>query len=181
MGGIEVPSTPWCDRRLNLPFCPAYRLPRVAGRMAAIVPGINDFFCAVGMGDVAGVSRQLERDPGLLSAVTDAYSMHVSALIIAAGVGRIEIVKLLLDRGADMEYADDDGFTALTAASVMGRVDVVRLLLDRQADVNHRTKKGDIPLIEAAFNGHVEVVEMLLRHGRQDVDARGEGGGSALW
>ncbi|KAF5826529.1 hypothetical protein DUNSADRAFT_2821 [Dunaliella salina] len=55
-------------------------------------------------------------------------------------MGRLEVVKLLLDRGADMDMADEDGHTPLWQACYGGRLEVVKLLLDRGADMDMADK-----------------------------------------
>ncbi|PMD61428.1 ankyrin, partial [Hyaloscypha bicolor E] len=52
-------------------------------------------------------------------------------LYCASWNGHIEIVRLLLDRGADITAADSDRETPLYCASRNGHIEVVRLLLDR--------------------------------------------------
>ena len=61
--------------------------------------------------------------------------MHgATALILAAQSGHVEVVRLLLEAGADKDVADDDGATALMEAAYRGHVEVVRLLLEAGAD-----------------------------------------------
>jgi ankyrin repeat protein len=45
--------------------------------------------------------------------------------------GRADVARLLLDRGAEVDQARDDGKAALQAASQQGHVDVAQVLLDR--------------------------------------------------
>lgn len=53
--------------------------------------------------------------------------------------GHLEMVKFLLDAGADQEHKTDEMHTALMEASMDGHVEVARLLLDHGAQVG--TKK----------------------------------------
>ena len=84
----------------------------------------------------------------------------------AAYLGHIEIARLLLDRGADVNYNDDTGYTALKLAAEEGHLEMVRLLLDAGADM---TICGGLdagnPLHKAAQCGHVAVVRLLLERG----------------
>ena len=57
-------------------------------------------------------------------------------MILESYDNRINVVRLLLDTGADINAQDTDGNTALTNASHRGNIEIVRLLLDRGADVN---------------------------------------------
>lgn len=53
---------------------------------------------------------------------------RISALIVAAAIGNIEVVQLLLDHGADTDLAEIDGSTALDRARQYGHPAVVALL-----------------------------------------------------
>ena len=56
-------------------------------------------------------------------------------LITASMMGHADVVKLLLDEGADVEKVGINGATALMIAASMGHVDVMKLLLEHGADV----------------------------------------------
>jgi uncharacterized protein len=51
-----------------------------------------------------------------------------------------DVARLLLDRGANVDFRDDFGWTALIEASCGSHVDVIQLLLDRGANVDHQDK-----------------------------------------
>jgi ankyrin repeat protein len=73
-----------------------------------------------------------------------------TALLVAACNGYPEIMRLLLDRGADIN-ASSSSATALHCAAV-GNVERVQLLLDRGADINATVSNGVTPLMRA-LNG----------------------------
>ena len=52
----------------------------------------------------------------------------------AAGTGHVEVVRLLLEAGADPDLAGDHGLTPLHSAAIGGRADVARVLLEAGAD-----------------------------------------------
>ena len=58
------------------------------------------------------------------------------SLYLAARKGHIEVLKLLLDKGADISVANADGWTPLNAAASSGHLEVVKLLLDQGADIS---------------------------------------------
>uniref|UniRef100_A0A3B4AWA7 Uncharacterized protein n=1 Tax=Periophthalmus magnuspinnatus TaxID=409849 RepID=A0A3B4AWA7_9GOBI len=53
-----------------------------------------------------------------------------TALMLAVSHGRLEMVRSLLECGADVNIQDDEGSTALMCASEHGRTEIVKLLLD---------------------------------------------------
>ncbi len=61
----------------------------------------------------------------------------------AAGKGHIDVVKLLLDKGADINAENKNGVNALAHAVTGRKIEVVRLLLDRGATVNPRTARNE--------------------------------------
>lgn len=103
--------------------------------------------------------------------VYDRGSLGVAGPVLqdAAQQGDVARVAWLLDRGEDVNAADDVGRTALTASARCGQLGVVTLLLSREADVNKAEAWGGTPLVVAASQGWGDVVELLLRHG---ADAR---------
>lgn len=75
----------------------------------------------------------------------DAYGY--TPLMNAAMMGRIKIVRALIDSGADIQKKGQFGYTALHAAAQNGHLDVVQLLVKYGASVNCKNDDGDIPLI----------------------------------
>lgn len=100
----------------------------------------------------------------------------------AAENGHVEMVKLLLDEGADVASANKDGRTLLIAASSKGQADVVRLLLATgrvNADLKD-SEFGRTPLSWAAANGREAVVQLLLDTDKADADAKDNNGRTPL-
>jgi ankyrin repeat protein len=92
------------------------------------------------------------------------YGYGRTALIYASEQGNEALVRLLLDRGADVNAKDGGNVTALHKASY-GHPSVVRLLLERGADINAEDKGERRPLINAVKNGHDEVSKILIEKG----------------
>jgi ankyrin repeat protein len=90
-----------------------------------------------------------------------------SLLRWASQNGHIEVVKLLLEKGANI-HADDD--FSLRIASQQGHLEVVKLLIENGANVN---AQDDYSLRWASQNGHIEVVKLLLENGA-DIHAVGD-------
>ena len=75
----------------------------------------------------------------------DAYGY--TPLMNAAMLGRLDVVKALIESGADIQRKGQFGYTALHAASQGGHLDVVQALVKYGASVNCKNDDGDIPLI----------------------------------
>jgi predicted LPLAT superfamily acyltransferase len=84
-----------------------------------------------------------------------------TALRMASKYGETETVRLLLERGAEVDGNDTNGNTALHWASLDGHLDTVRLLLERGADADGKNKNGRTALDFAKAKGHSEVVTLL--------------------
>ena len=90
----------------------------------------------------------------------------------AAEKGHEAVVKLLLEKGADVESKDRYyGQTPLSWAAEKGHEAVVKLLLEKGADVESKDEYGRTPLWWAAEKGHEAVVKLLLEKGA-DVESK---------
>jgi len=100
----------------------------------------------------------------------------------AAHFGRIDIVTLLLEKGANIEATKSDhGSTPLNTAASLGHTDVARLLLEKGANIEAtRSDNGSTPLDSAAFCGHTDVVRLLLEKGANLEATRSYGGATSL-
>ncbi len=88
-------------------------------------------------------------------------------------------VRLLLDRGANVNAKETDGRTPIyQAASMPNALPVLRLLLDKGADANAKTLTGMTPLI-AASRMNIEAMRVLIDR-KADVNLRNAAGFSAL-
>ena len=111
-------------------------------------------------GDVEGVASALDKG----AAVNEVDG--VTALYIACEGGNVEIAKLLIDRGADVNLPVSWQRTPLYAANKGGYADIVKLLLDNGADPN-QVAKAQTPLHVAAENGCLKCVIHLVDAGAE--------------
>ena len=88
-----------------------------------------------------------------------------TALTCAATHGRQEIVRFLLEAGADTEWRLDFQRTALHEAALNGHTEVVRDLLNFGADMESTDFLCWSPLHLAAFAAHAAIVQLLLDSG----------------
>ncbi|MDN7245557.1 ankyrin repeat domain-containing protein [Planococcus shenhongbingii] len=95
-------------------------------------------------------------------------------MVWAIFYGQTDKVRKLIRKGADVNEADDSGFTPLRWAVQEGQLDIVQLLLSHGADINAIDEEGQTPLYQAAADGNSELVEYLLDNGA-DIDLSGDG------
>ncbi|WP_257266337.1 ankyrin repeat domain-containing protein [Endozoicomonas sp. ONNA2] len=88
------------------------------------------------------------------------------SLLYIAVIGRyVELARLLIEKGADVNYAlKKGGFTALTCAAQIGFIEIVQLLIDNGANIDQAGNDGATPLYYAAQEGHTEIVKLLLAY-----------------
>lgn len=94
-------------------------------------------------------------------------------LIRAAEFGQEEVVRMLVDRGLDVDASTVEGVTPLMYASQSGDLEIMKCLIGKGADVNASPQNKVTPLIGATRSGHYEAVKLLLDSGAR-VDARDE-------
>lgn len=96
----------------------------------------------------------------------------ITALIWASQNGHIDVVKVLLDKGADINIKNSNGVTSLIMAIQNSSMDIVKLLLDKGAEVNTvRPNDSVTPLIMALWKGNSDIIKLLLDKGA-DVNAK---------
>ena len=88
-----------------------------------------------------------------------------SSLIIATRYGNTEIVKILLNKGVDVNHKDFEGATPLIIASRMDNFKLVKLLISKGADVNAKDNLGTTALMFAAQNNSIEIANQLIVEG----------------
>tara|TARA_R110000787_G_scaffold175781_2_gene288165 strand:- start:129 stop:800 length:672 start_codon:yes stop_codon:yes gene_type:complete len=93
-----------------------------------------------------------------------------TALIAAAHLGHVEVVRMLIAAGAPLDHVNNLGWTALIESIVLGdggpaHVATLKALVDAGADVNIADRNGDSPLALARRAGHKEMERILLAAG----------------
>lgn len=133
-----------------------------------------DFSEAVVKGDLQSVKNLLAKGVNINEPLDGRTALHQ-----AASAGHTDILKILLDAGADISARDrglfSQGADALYLASVSGQSEVVRELLTKGAKVDSTEDNGWTSLIKAAQLGNVPVARMLLDF-KADVNIRSKDG-----
>ena len=96
---------------------------------------------------------------------------QATALIKAAENKHLDVVRHLVEQGADMEKADIRGWTPLIISTIKGHLDVVRYLLEQGANRDKATNDGYTSLHLAAHRGHLDIAKLLMVYGA-DLNAR---------
>jgi len=87
-------------------------------------------------------------------------------LMLAIEAHRPEVIKFLIDHGADVTLKNIDGKTALHLIAQSNQSDIAQMLIDRGADVNAIDNKHATPLISAAQSfWNVNMIKTLLENG----------------
>jgi cytohesin len=134
----------------------------------------KDLASAVVLNDVAFVKKKLEQNPnaGKVRPQNEPYTL----LGLAAREGHLEILKLLVKLGADIEARHLYGRTALHLAAREGRSNAISLLITLGADIEAKNTQGETPLHEAAGDNQLAAVKVLLAR-----NAAVNATDSALW
>ncbi|KAG7376402.1 Leucine-rich repeat serine/threonine-protein kinase 2 [Phytophthora pseudosyringae] len=102
-----------------------------------------------------------------------------TALMRAAGNGRLSEVRYLVEHGADKDAKVNNGSTMLMRAAENVRLNEVRYLVEQGTDKEAKDNNGKTALMRAAENGRLNVVQYLVEQGA-DKDANTNGGRTAL-
>lgn len=111
--------------------------------------------------DLMTLAIELGNDPGLIT------SPYVgTALIAAAHLGHVEVVRRLIAAGAPLDHVNNLGWTALMESVVLGdggpdHREVARLLLKAGADPRIADRDGVTPLAHAQARGYAAMVEVF--------------------
>jgi ankyrin repeat protein len=132
--------------------------------VAALAQQPDKFYSAVRENNLTQLKALLHRNEGAQGGMNTADDRGITPLMYAAEIGSLDAMRLLIDRGADVNAQNAFGSTALMWS--VSDPAKVRLLLDHGAQVNTAARSGRTALIVAAFtNPSAEVVKLLLAKG----------------
>lgn len=138
------------------------------------LPSPTGFVVSMELGDLRQAEAWLDAglDPDFMG------SRIGSGLMIGAWEGNLELMRLFISRGADINRANGNGETPIVMAAWRGNLAVVKWLLERGARINAPQRQWSA-LHYAVFSGHTEVADYLIEQGA-DIDARSTNGSSVL-
>ncbi|XP_034384353.1 ankyrin repeat domain-containing protein 6b isoform X2 [Cyclopterus lumpus] len=102
-----------------------------------------------------------------------------SPLHLAAHKGHIEVVRILLKAGCDLDIQDDGEQTALQRAAVVGNSDVISALIQEGCALDRQDKDGNAALHEVSWHGFSQSVKVLVKAGA-NAHAKNKAGNTAL-
>ncbi|HVT57716.1 MAG TPA: ankyrin repeat domain-containing protein [Thermoanaerobaculia bacterium] len=100
-----------------------------------------------------------------LSPQLDLCDVRGATALFYSAAGRTEVVRRLIQRGANINLQDQTGKSPLMVAVLMNHPGTVGLLLASGADVNHRDHVGATALFYAAEAGLFVIAEQLVKGG----------------
>ena len=156
----------WRDVPKDVATTPADVLAHLRARGAYV-----DICTAAHAGDLNRVRELLDEDRSLANIVSDYVTYYLGSgtpLNNAAARGHIEIVKLLLERGADPNLREEEIAPhghALYSAVYNGHFEIARLLLEKGAYPNPPVESSADALSIAIRNSDPKMVELLCSYG----------------
>ncbi len=149
---------------------------RILTQHAKNAPTSLNLWKASAKGDISTIKKALDSGSDL-STLDSQFG--INPLGWAALNGQTEAVKLLLEKGADVNGRQRDGSTSLHSAAFLGHVETVKLLLEKGADINLRKNDGmtaiDVAQVDWGLTAFVvsllqmEVDEKKVKAGRVEV------------
>ncbi len=156
----------WRDVPKDWPTTPAAVYDHLVARGATI-----DLGMACATGNLPRVRQLLDGDPSLVNRCSEYNGYYIGAgapIKNAAARGHLEVVQLLLERGADPNLPEEgiapDGH-ALYSAAANGHHEIVRLLLARGAHPNAEVESSADTLSRVISNNDQEMIDLLCAHG----------------
>jgi ankyrin repeat protein len=123
---------------------------------------VREIQAAIEGGDVAKVEALIGSDKDRLNMSTRLFGTW---LHVAASLGQLEIVKRLVDMGADVNAVGGlEGSTPLHLAAAAGHLDIAKYLLSHGATLDASAPENN-PLFGAIYGGHTEMVKLLMDAG----------------
>jgi len=121
---------------------------------------IFPFVCLVG--NIADVTQCVEQFGIDVNQHESLFEM--TPLVVSSENGHFSIVEFLVQNGADVNQASNDGAIPLFMSSQNGHFPIVEFLVQKGADVNQVINDRRTPLLISSHNGHFPIVEFLVQN-----------------
>ena len=148
----------WPPESCVTKWCPA--------AMSSPVPLTVEMFQSAQRGELQKVVKWLRKgglaDSLCSSTAAGRRTSTFGLLHAAASNGQLEMVRMLLKRGASVDLPSGLGRTALMEAAHRGHLPILRFLLQRSTNPNLQDSDGSTTLMHAAYKGQEACVQALL-------------------
>ncbi len=123
----------------------------------------TDFITDVSLGDIDSVRNYIDNGAD----VNSRDHLKRTILMVASYYGHLEVVKYLIDKGAEIDTTGsfEQTHTALLTASQEGWLEVVKYLISKGANLHIISQHNETALILAVIKNHFEVVKYLVENG----------------
>jgi ankyrin repeat protein len=147
----------------------------------AVLPSEKDLRAKIERGDLDALRVLLDTDPMLVYAhFSDAHDQRLTALQIAAGKGRLDICRLLVERGAEVYTNPVNTYPPVMEAAWGGHQSVVDYFLQEIPDQADGTNRLGVTINLAGRKGWTEIVRRHIAADPLSVHQRGWIGDTAL-
>ncbi|CAF0749022.1 unnamed protein product [Rotaria sp. Silwood1] len=106
---------------------------------------------------------------------------NVSVLWVATSINNFDIVKLLVEHGANVNHRTKSNSTPLRGACYNGNVEMARYLIERGADAHLAKENNDTNLMVSVCHKHLNMVTYLVDELHCDINECDINGRSALY
>ena len=117
---------------------------------------------AVNQDNIVKVTEILKMNPSLNVVAKDKALYKITPLQLASQLGYIQITDTLIEAGAEINFKDSKGATALHYAVSGNHLEITEILLNKGADTNIESFYTQTPLIIAKEKNYTEIETLLL-------------------
>ncbi len=124
------------------------------------VAGISNLMSAVLSNDIEGVKFYSKAGKEL---VNQQNSGGATALHLACREKNLPIAKILIENGADVNIADNEGWTPIMRASLAGDPAIISLLLEKNAEAISLNSIGESVIVQASLSDCAECLNLMFQ------------------
>jgi uncharacterized protein len=157
---VRVYSTVLLFALLTIFSCSRKEEGTLANAQSGVKPPKIDIHTAVVTGNLEALKQHIAAGTNLNE--KDPFGGS-SPLISASVFGKTEEAKVLIEAGADLNFQNNDGSTALHTSAFFCRPEIVKMLLEKGADKSIKNNFGATPFetVAAPFDQTKNVYDMM--------------------